>query len=74
MEITVKLFGVFRIERFKQSKLSMMDGCKAQAIIDQLQIPSTLLDIVLVNGVHADAEHVLQDGDILTLLPLLEGG
>ncbi len=74
MQITVSLHGVFRIDRFKKERLDYPDGSNAQKVIDQLQIPIKLLGIILINGIHAKAEDILLDGDILMLLPLLEGG
>ena len=32
------------------------------------------VDILLVNGRHVDSEYLLRDGDILSLLPMVEGG
>ena len=74
MQITVSLHGVFRIDRFKQKVLEYPDGCSAQKVIDDLQIPAKLLGIILINGTHAKADDILHEGDTLMLLPLLEGG
>ncbi|MDA3902061.1 MAG: MoaD/ThiS family protein [Desulfuromusa sp.] len=74
MQITVSLHGIFRIDRFKKEMCEYPDGSSAQRVIDDLQIPIQLLGIVLINGIHAKAEDILQSGDTLMLLPLLEGG
>ena len=74
MHITISLHGVFRIDRFKKETRKYPRGSRAQDIIDDLQISEKLLGIILINGVHANSEEVLQDGDTLMLLPLLEGG
>lgn len=74
MEITVSLHGVFRINRFKEKSCRYPEGCTAQCIIDDLDIPASLLGIVMINGKHSTAEDQLHDGDRLMLLPLLEGG
>ena len=74
MLITVSLHGVFRIDRFKQSKLEYTDSSTVQKVIDELKIPVKLLGIILLNGTHAKAADILHDGDTLMLLPLLEGG
>ena len=74
MRIHISLHGVFRINRFKQETREYPSGSRAQNVIDDLQIPVTLLGIVMINGVHAAPEDELRDGDSLMLLPLLEGG
>jgi len=74
MQITVSLHGIFRIDRFKKEIHEYPDGSSAQKVIDDLQIPVKLLGIILINGTHAKAEDILQEGDTLMLLPLLEGG
>lgn len=74
MHITISLHGVFRIDRFKKETREYPRGSCAQDIIDDLQISEKLLGIILINGAHANSEDILQDGDTLMLLPLLEGG
>jgi hypothetical protein len=43
-------------------------------VVDELGIPGPLLGIVLINGVHAGIEDILNDGDTLCLLPFIDGG
>ena len=74
MQIKISLHGVFRIGRFKEQLCDYPVDSNVQNIIDALQIPVKLLGIILINGVHADAETILHEGDTLMLLPLLEGG
>jgi molybdopterin converting factor small subunit len=72
--ITVQLFGVFRIGRFKERVLEQPPGASVQAVVDLLRLSTPLLGTVLVNGVHARLEDQLKDGDLLIVLPILEGG
>lgn len=72
--VNISLHGVFRIDRFKQQIREYPQGTTAGYVINELEIPATLLGIILVNGAHTDAEKVLLDGDLLMLLPILEGG
>ncbi len=74
MQITVSLHGVFRIDRFKLETLEYPDDSCVQKVIDDLQIPAKLLGTILINKIHAKSTDILHDGDILMLLPLLEGG
>lgn len=74
MVITVKLYGVLRIGRFKEMRRVLPEGSRVRDVVDALDLPPALLGIVLINGVHADVGQPLEDGDSLSLLPLLEGG
>ncbi len=74
MQITISLHGIFRIDRFKLAVRSYPADTKVQEIIDDLKIPINLLGIIIINGVHAEANATLCDGDTIKLLPLLEGG
>ena len=74
MKIRVRLFGVFRIGRFKEEVRDYPAGASVRAVVEQLQIPTRLLGTVLIEGVHASIEDPLTDGAVLTLLPILGGG
>lgn len=74
MEITIKLYGVFRIGRFKEAQQTFPVGSNVQVVVDNLELSPDLLGIVLIDGVHADVEYVLKDGNTLSLLPVLDGG
>lgn len=74
MQIKLKLVGAFQIGRFKEDVRAYRDSITVQEIVDDLQLPEQILGIVLINGIHATFETVLQDGDSLTLLPILDGG
>ena len=74
MQVRVKLFGIFRIDRFKEEDRNYPPGIRVREIVAELSLPETLLGIILINGVHSNDEATLQDGDSLSLLPLLGGG
>ena len=74
LKVIVKLFGTFRIDRFKEEARDFSPGTKVQEVVVKLRVPRHLLGIVLINGVHADVDDVLHEGDSLSLLPLLGGG
>lgn len=74
MRIIVKLYGLFRIDRFKEDVLELPEGTAVQEVVARLALPRHLLGIVLINGVHSGVDAVLAEGDELTLLPLLGGG
>lgn len=74
MKITVSLHGVFRIERFKEEIREYPEGTKVRDVVEDLRLSEALLGIVVINDRHAGLDEVLKDGDLLKLLPLLDGG
>lgn len=74
MKVTVKLHGVFRIDRFKEESGEYPSGTTVHDIVEQLQLPDHILGIVLVNGIHGTIDDQLKNGDTLDLLPILDGG
>jgi molybdopterin converting factor small subunit len=72
--LTIKLYGVFRIDRFKEKQLEFAAGVCADEVVEQLQLNRQLLGIIMINDQHANINSTLADGDTLALLPLLEGG
>ncbi len=74
MKIKVKLFGVLRINRFKEEVCEYPDGTDIGAIVEQFKFPDFQLGIILVNDKHATVETPIKDGDVLSLLPVIGGG
>lgn len=74
MKITIKLYGVLRINRFKEAEFEYPDGTTIQNIVESLSFTEKLIGAFVVNDVHAGINRVLRDGDILMILPLLDGG
>ena len=74
MKIRVRLSGAFRIGRFKEEEREYPRGTIIQQVVDELELPEQILGIVLINGIHADFGDELQEGDILALLPIVDGG
>ncbi|ABB31284.1 thiamine S protein [Geobacter metallireducens RCH3] len=74
MEITVKLFAMFRVGRFAAGTYKYRDGITPADIAGELKIPEKDVGIVLVNSRHAKLDHRLFEGDTLSLFPLVGGG
>jgi molybdopterin converting factor small subunit len=74
ISVKIKLYGVFRIDRFKERQLDFADGACVDGVVEQLQLNRQLLGIILINDQHAEINSTLADGDTLALLPILEGG
>lgn len=74
MNVAIKLVGIFQIGRFKEEAREYPPATRVRAVVDELRIPNPLLGIVLINDIHAGVEDELNDGDIVCLLPFLDGG
>lgn len=74
MQITIKLVGALRLERFKELVHEVPEGTQILELIEQFKIPRRILGIVLINGLHATLEHEVQHDDTVSLLPILGGG
>lgn len=74
MQITVKLFATFRNDRFKVALQELSVGTDCRTIVLGLGLTVEEIGVVMVNGRHATLDHVLHDGDTLSLFPLVGGG
>lgn len=74
MQIRLCLFGAFRHNRFTETLREMPADTRVADVVASLALPDHLLGIVLINGVHAGLETQLQEGDCLSLLPMVDGG
>ena len=74
MKITVKLYAVLQVGRFKEKILDYPTGTAVGDVIESLGLPPEHVDILLVNGLHVASGHLLEEHDILSLLPMVEGG
>lgn len=74
MNITIQLFATFRDGRFKERQRAFTDDITVGHIVSELGITENEIGMVLVNGRHASMGQVLNDGQILSLFPLLGGG
>jgi len=74
MKVNVKLIGLFRAGRFEREDRQYPPGSKVRAVVADLQLPPQHFGIVLVNGVHADVETILAEGDRVVIMPIIGGG
>ncbi len=74
MKITVKLFAGFRNDRFKVDDLEFPENATVVDVLDALKINSPELGVAMINGRHVTREHVLADGETLSLFPKVGGG
>ncbi len=74
MKITVKLYAVLQLGRFKEKVFDFPAGTTVGAVVTALKLPPEHVDILLVNSLHVDIGHLLAENDVLSLLPMVEGG
>ncbi|OGU14133.1 MAG: molybdopterin synthase sulfur carrier subunit [Geobacteraceae bacterium GWC2_53_11] len=74
MRITVKLFASFRLGRFKFAEQEYQVGTDCRTIVLALGLTEAEIGVIMVNGRHAALDYVLQEGDTLSLFPLVGGG
>jgi len=55
-----------------QQELS--DGASVSELVRSLGIPEEMASVIIVNDASVWPEHVLRDGDHITLIPPLAGG
>ena len=74
MKLTIKLFASFRTGRFDVETADYPPGTSVADVVDSLKLPRVELGIMLINNRHVKLDHLLSDGDIVALFPLLGGG
>lgn len=74
MRITVRLFATLRENRFKERELEYPPGTRVADVGRALQIEPSEMSMLLVNGQSVTADHVLSDGDTLSIFPPVGGG
>lgn len=52
----------------------LTDGATVAELLDTLHVPPDKPRILLVNGLHAELEQVLEHGDVLAAFPPIAGG
>ncbi len=79
MEIEVELFAFLRFHLPKGTKgfnckMQLNEKMSVADILKELKIPDEVTQIIMINGAHAEKNHILSDGDVLTVLPIAAGG
>ncbi|SET19004.1 Molybdopterin converting factor, small subunit [Natronincola peptidivorans] len=73
MQVDVKLFASLREGRFESEKAELENQSRVIDVIKKYNIPLEEVHICLVDGRDADTEHVLQDGNTVSLFPPVGG-
>ena len=73
MQVTVKLFAELREGRFDVENSELAEQSRVMDVVQGLNIPLDQVQICLVNGRDANADHVIQNGDTVSLFPPVGG-
>lgn len=74
MKIKVKLFASLRAFGPDEQVVEFPDNTTVDQVIEILKIPRTIKLLMIVNGEHRSADHLLKDGDDLAFFPPIAGG
>jgi len=72
--IEVRLFATLRVGRQKICYFDPYENITAADLMTRLDIPSSEVAIILVNGFHSKPETEVKDGDIISFFPPVAGG
>lgn len=74
MKIRVKLFAQFRKNRFKENEIEVSEDTSVSDILKLLEIDEKEAGIIFVNGRHFENKPVLENGDQVSIFPVVGGG
>ena len=58
----------------KRTSMIVKKGATVDEVLDKLNIPPRVTNIVMVNGRHRDKGTELNEGDVLSVFPPIAGG
>jgi len=74
MKAKIKLFATLRSGRFDIKEMDLAEGTTIFNIIEQLGIGKEEAAILFINGVHAELNTVIKEGDDVAIFPPVGGG
>ena len=74
MHITIKLIAFLQNGRFKEQERHYPPGTQVEQVLAELLIPESQCGLIILNGRYAQVHSRLNDGDVLSLLPIVDGG
>ena len=58
----------------KRAKMTVRKGATVDDLLDKLNIPPKITNIVMINGVHKGRKTELNEGDVISVFPPIAGG
>ncbi len=72
--IEVRLFATFRENRFKERRMDFPEDGLLKDLLQQLNISTDEVGILLVSGDSATPDTNLHPGDVVSIFPAIGGG
>ena len=75
MSVIIKPTGLLKSYTGGHSSLTL--DCAGKTVRDclvEIQVPSELVAMVMVNGLLQEKDYIVQDQDVIQLIPLVGGG
>lgn len=74
MKAKIKLFATLRNGRFDISEMILDEGTTILNIIEILGIEKKDAAILFINGIHAELDTIIKEGDDVAIFPPVGGG
>lgn len=74
MHIEVRCFATLAVHAPPDKRLALPEGATAGEAMRVLNIRPEDLKLIFVNGVHAEPDRILNDGDRVAFVPAVGGG
>jgi sulfur carrier protein len=74
MKAKIKLFATLRNGRFDAAEMNLAEGTTILNITEQLGIEKKDAAILFINGVHAELDSIINEGDDVAIFPPVGGG
>ena len=58
----------------KRATMIVKKGTTVDGLLDKLNIPPKITNIIMINGVHKDRKTELNEGDVVSVFPPIAGG
>jgi len=58
----------------KKFPMTLAEGTTIQNLLNKLGLPEEITKVIVVNGLSANTERKLQEGDVVAIFPPLAGG
>ena len=74
MPVEVRLFAMFRENRFKKREMEFPEATSLANLLERLRIPENGAAILLVNGRNVSVEYKLAPHDVVSIFSAVGGG
>jgi molybdopterin converting factor small subunit len=79
MKIELKLYASLASHMPKKTGrhpyvMAVHEGPTIQDIIDEVDVPRASIKLIFLNGVHANGDEILKEGDKVGIFPAVAGG